>query len=332
MTDNASRPETLKFGVTFHSFTSEFISYVWSFEDLMFNARALGGGVEIVGPVHHRKFPEVPDEFVTAFRNSLERNELTATCYGSYADPFMRWDRALSEAELVEYTIPQIVGAAKLGFPIVRLQHFASPIAERVLPLAERLGVTLAYELHAPLDIHSERTQELIEQIRRVGSERLALIPDAGIFARTISPVHAAHGLDAGLEESDRDTLISMWEQGRAFEDAEAFIGELDVDRRAVEWASHIWGSHGRSDPAEMREIADLIVHVHAKFYSLTDEDEEPALRYPEFVRALVDIGYKGWISSEYEGPPADSFEMVVRQQRMMRRHESEHAGTGAAV
>ena len=330
MSSTTASREPLKIGVTFHSFTNEFISYVWAFEDLMVNATQLGGGVEIVGPVHHRRFPEVPDEFITAFRNSVERNDLTPTCYGSYADPFVLWERNLTDAELIEYTIPQIVGAARLGFPIVRLQHFAASIAEQVLPLAERLDVKLAYELHAPLDLESARTQELLEQIRRVDSPFLGLIPDAGIFARTISPVHQEHGLEAGLSEADRDEIVRMWDAARPLEDAEALIAQLGVGREAQEWASHIWGSHGRSDPANLRDIAEYIVHVHAKFYSLDAEGEEPALRHGDLVRALLDIDYQGWISSEYEGPPADSFALLVAQQRMMRRHERDHLGIGS--
>lgn len=325
MTDTSERTEDLKIGVTFHSFTSEFVSYIWAFEDLMVNATQLGGGVEIVGPVHHRQFPHVPPEFITAFRNSVERNELTPTAYGSYADPFMRWDRSLTDDELVDYTIPQIEGAAKLGFPIVRLQYYAAPIVERVLPLAERLNVKLGYELHAPLALESEITQNLVEQIRRIRSEHLGLIPDASIFARTVSPHHAQGAIAAGLSEEDRDAVVKLWEGSASTDEALAYVESIGGGTAALEWAHHIWGSHCHSDPAGLRDIADYVIHVHGKFYSLTEDNEEPALRYQELVQTLVDIDYKGWISSEYEGAPADSFEMVARQQEMLRRHEREY-------
>ena len=40
----------LKLGVTLHSFTSEYITYKWSLEDMFQLASVLGGGLEIVGP------------------------------------------------------------------------------------------------------------------------------------------------------------------------------------------------------------------------------------------------------------------------------------------
>lgn len=314
----------LNLGVTFHSFTNEFVTYQWSFEDLMYNASQLGGGVEIVGPVHHRKFPHVPAEFVTSFRNSVERHGLIPTSYGSYADPFMLWERSLTEDELTEYTIPQIEGAAKLGFPVVRLQHFASPIVERVLPLAERLGVTLGFELHAPLELESDVTRRLVEQIRRIGSPSLGLIPDMGIFAHSISAVRLDEALEVGISPALRDEIAQMWKDGAQLEAARERIERERAGVEAEEWVQHIWGSHGRSHPADLRDVFEHVVHVHAKFYSLVD-GEEPDLRYRELVIALLDNDYRGWISAEYEGAPADSFEKVAGLQRLIRRYEAEH-------
>ena len=315
----------LKLGVTFHSFTHEFVAYVWSFEDLMVNAAQLGGGVEIVGPVHHRRFPEVPPEFVTSFRNSVERNGLTPTCYGSYADPFMLWDRNLSDDELVDYTIPQIEGAAMLGFPVVRVQHFAAGIIERLLPLAERLGVTLGYELHAPLTLEAPRTVELVEQVRRLDSPHLGLIPDGSIFACAVPRSHTEAGLRAGLSEEVRDAVVELWSAGGTVEDAGTLVAAAGGSRQAQEWAHHVWGTLGHSDPADLRDVLEHVIHVHAKFYSLENGDD-PDIRYRELVGVLAAAGYGGWISSEYEGPSADSFRMVVGQQAMIRRYESEHA------
>jgi sugar phosphate isomerase/epimerase len=152
---------TFRVGVTLHSFTNEYCSFKWSFEDMMQKAALLGGGVEIVGPAHHRGFPEVTDEFERVFKSSVERNGLTPTSYGSYADPFMLPGRDLTPDELVAYTVPQLKGAAKLGFPVVRLQYFVYPVAERLLPYAEKYRLKMGYELHTPLMIEAPLTQQL---------------------------------------------------------------------------------------------------------------------------------------------------------------------------
>ncbi len=44
------------------------------------------------------------------------------------------------------------------------------------------------------------------------------------------------------------------------------------------------------------------IVHVHAKFYDIDDDGDEPAIDYPALVREFVNGGYAGFFSSEWEG------------------------------
>jgi sugar phosphate isomerase/epimerase len=314
----------LKLGVTLHSFTHEYTSYIWSFEDLMEHAAKLGGGVEIVGPTHHRGFPHVPDEFETAFTSSVARLGLTPTAYGSYADPFLRWDRQLSDEELVAYTLPQIRGAARLGFPIVRMQHFAADIIERVLPVAEELNVILAYELHTPLDITSKRTLYLVDQLARIDSPHLGLIPDAGLFARSLSSDQRNRAVELGVTQEAVDEIAAMWARQAPLEDAQALLTERGAPEPSAFWLHMLWGAYGHSDPADLATISRWIVHVHGKFYSMEDH-QEPDLRYRELVFALLDIGYAGWISSEYEGAPSDSFRLVWEHQRMIRRYVEEY-------
>ena len=73
----------LKLGVSLHSFTSEYIGYKWSLEDMFELVSVLGGGLEIVGPAHQRGYPYLTDEYERLFKSSVERWGLTPTCYGT---------------------------------------------------------------------------------------------------------------------------------------------------------------------------------------------------------------------------------------------------------
>jgi sugar phosphate isomerase/epimerase len=313
-----AKQQPFKVGVTFHSFTKEYISFKMSFEDMMQKAAVLGGGVEIVGPSHHRGFPEVTPEFERIFKSSVERNGLTPTCYGSYADPFMLHDRNLTPDELFEYTVPQLKGAAKLGFPVVRLQHFASVAAERLIPYAEKLNLKMGYELHTPLYIESPTTQKLVEQIQQLGSDRLGLVPDCGIFARSISENHLNIGRNSGVPEEMIQKVMELWGQKYTTDQAIEAMKSFGADERTVTWTGLVWGAFGFSEPSALAEIEPYIFHFHGKFYSMVDGDE-PNLRYEEVVKTLLDIGYTGWMSSEYEGGLADTFEMVKEHQTMVK-------------
>jgi sugar phosphate isomerase/epimerase len=293
----------------------------------MYNAAQLGGGVEIVGPAHHRGFPHVPDEFAATFASSVRRHGLTPTSYGSYADPFMRWDRELTADELVAYTLPQLHGAARLGFPIVRLQNYAAEVVERLLPTAEKLGIRLGYELHVPLDLDADRTRFLVQQVDRINSPYLGLIPDAGIFARSIPQARLAQGEATGLSAAQVAEVAELWSSRGTREQAEELVSRFGGGPDSTEWAVHIWGSFGHSDPADLGPIFRHVIHLHGKFFSMRDGDE-PDIRYRDLVFALLDNDYRGWVSSEYEGEPADSFALVAEQQAMIRRYASEYAAS----
>ena len=305
-------------GISFHSFVHEYCSFIWSFEDMMQVAAMLGGGVEIVGPSHHRGFPEVTDEFERIFKSSVERNGLTPTSYGSYADPFMLPDRNMTPDELFDYTVLQLKGAAKLGFPIVRLQHFASVIADRLVPISEKLKIKMGYELHTPLMIEAPRTQELLAQIKTLSSECLGLIPDCGVFARSISQHHLKMGRQAGVSEPHLQKALELWQEKTPMDQAVAAFRSLDAPEPTITWIGLIWDTFGFSEPTALAEIKPYILHVHGKFFNIVDGDE-PDLRYEDVVQALLDNDYTGWMSSEYEGGAGDSLAMVQAHQAMVK-------------
>jgi sugar phosphate isomerase/epimerase len=322
----AAQP-VFKVGISFHTFVQEFISFVYSFEDMMEMASVLGGGVEIVGPSNHRGFPEVTDEFERAFKSSLDRYGLTPTSYGSYADPFMLPDRDLTPEEIYDYTVLQLKGAAKLGFPVVRLQYFTHVVAGRLVRVAEKLNLKMGYELHTPLTIESPLVMQLREEIAELSSDRLGLIPDFGIFARSISQHHLNMGTRAGVPETIVTEAQRLWKAETPKHDAIEAVRAMGASEKAVSWINMVWGCFGHSKPASLADIREQIVHCHGKFYSIVDGDE-PDLRYDEVVKTLLDIGYEGWVSTEYEGGPIDTFEIAKAHQNMMKGYIKKHSST----
>jgi len=312
-------------GVTLHSFTAEYLASKWSFEDMMELCSYLGGGVEIVGPAHQRGFPRLTHEFERQFKSSVERYGLTPTSYGSYADPFTLVDRDFTLDELADYTMPQLESAVNLGFPVVRLQYFAAPIVERLMPFVEAHGLKIGYELHAPLKLESARTQQLLEQITRIDSPLLGVIPDMGIFARSVPQFRIAAARARGVPEPILQRALRLWEDDVILETALPELLGMGLEPDKVLALEVMWGSFGRSDPKGLLEIMPHIVHMHGKYFSIVDGDE-PDIRYREAVAALLTGGYEGWISSEYEGPgDVSSFESVQAHQTMIRRHMDDY-------
>ena len=76
-----------------------------------------------------------------------------------------------------------------------------------------------------------------------------------------------------------------------------------------------------------MLEHMALIGHIQAKFYEMTEDEVEYSIPYDEIVPVLIEGGFDGYLSSEYEGNrhiqdafPVDSVEQVRRQHAMFAR------------
>jgi sugar phosphate isomerase/epimerase len=308
-------------GVTLHSFNAEYLSLKWSFEDMMELTSYLGGGVEIVGPAHQRGFPYLSHEFERQFKSSIERFELTPTAYGSYADPFTLVDRDFTPEELVAYTMPQLQAAVALGFPVVRLQYFVAPVVQKLMPYVEAHGLKIGYELHAPLTLESTQTASLLEQIRHINSPLLGVIPDMGIFARSVPQFRVTAARERGVPEPLLQQALRMWEENVTLDTALPQLHRMGLRAEHEMALEVLWGSFGRSDPHKLLEIMPHIIHFHGKYFNIVDGDE-PDIRYQEAVETLLAGGYQGWLSSEYEGPGnVNSFDSVHGHQAMIQRY-----------
>ena len=97
---------------------------------------------------------------------------------------------------------------------------------------------------------------------------------------------------------------------------------EIGLARQATHY---IW-----TDPRRCSTHMPLIGHIQAKFYEMTDQTTAPteySIPYDEIVPVLVEGGFDGYLSSEYEGNrhiqdafPVDSVEQVRRQHAMFAR------------
>lgn len=309
-----------RLGISFHTFTEEYCAGRWSFEDMMELAAELGGGVEIVGPAHHRGFPSVTLEFERSFQSAVSRFGLTPVCYGSYADPFTLPDRDFSKDELVAYTIPQLHAAARLGFSIVRLQYFVHPVIERLLPLAAKLNLRLGYELHAPISFESILGKMLLAQVQRLDTPHLGLIPDCGIFGRSVPDFRVQLARQAGIATPLIDQALELWRRDVLVDDAMPILHSAGLTHEQLAKVEIFWGSVAQSDPAGLVNYAPHVIHVHGKYFSL-QEGQEPDIRYGDIVQALLASGYAGWMSTEYEGPgQTSSFTIARAHQAMIRR------------
>jgi sugar phosphate isomerase/epimerase len=300
-----------KLGTTTYSFNDEYYSYIYTLDDCLRHIGSLGRqqGVELVAPQCIRTFPRVSDEFEREFKAALERYDLRPSAFGHYADLSRISGRDLTEQELVDYSLLQLEGAHRLGFPLVRFSYFAGDLPDLnkalyrlLLKDAERLNLKLAMEIHCPFNIESAAQQRVIEDVAKLNSPFVGFTIDCGTMASRVSQVCIEKFLNLGLKLEIVERMCEMWRQRTPVNEMKAEAramggGELG-ELLAVE--TNVYFGHGA--PAAMRDMMPYIYHVHGKFFDMEDSGADPSVRYPEIVSVLIEEGYDGFITSEYEG------------------------------
>lgn len=333
----------ISLGVTLYSFTNEWWTRRYNLEALVaaVTERGVGPGVEMVGFQSIRSFPDVTEDFIAQWRGLIDTYGIVPTCLGANVDVALPTGRFLTEDENVEYLNRQLVTAGRLGFHTVRTQIGAPPrVMERCLPTAEKYEIKMGVEVHAPDSPRTPAIQKFIEYFKKVDSPFLGFIPDFSSNMRANPKGLLASLVQGGFPQGEIENLVAAWSgcEGGQFDRLGQFLESARQRRVSEEALSNcmtVFTMNGR-EPIEAwadPDFADRIVHVHGKCYEFDDNGDEPSIDYPAEAATLVNIGYKGWISTEWEGHSylglgeADAFENVVAQQKLLRRSINQAVG-----
>ena len=296
-------------GVSLYSYGGDFL-VTTTLEDCLADVADMGAtGVEILADTHVAGYPNPTSAWVDEWHALVARHRLTPTCYSSWLDTRLRKGRTLTVDEAVPILVRDLELAHRLGFTIVRpklgvvsLDLVPDPVwretVERALPKAEQYGIRIAPEIHAPTALRSKIVDDYLDLARQ--TSHFGLLIDTGIFQNA--------------------------ERGGTHSDSRFVFGDPDPELAAR--VAREMSKPMNEDPALLADLVPYVVHVHAKFWEMTDDLDDPHVPYDAIVNVLVESGYRGSLSSEYEGA-RDLYrasDQVRRQHVMLRRLLAAHA------
>ena len=344
----------IKRSVSLYSYQDEFYNKQLDLEGcLRETAKSGATGVELLAEQMIRKFPLPIEE--ESFREKwfgwLKQYNLQPSCYDAFLEFKLYDNRTLTLKEQVNMMKRDIRLASMLGFTNLRtLVSTPMPVIEGSLEYAEQMGVKIGLEVHAPFSLNSSWADGYMEMITLTGTRFFGFIPDMGIFCKNIPDVVREKYLRRGAKPE----CIKIVDDCYAERVAKGFtkikydlnLGKANMEYRVANGMGEMMEAVKRagggpadlgyaaesfvfswSDPQDLIDNIDYIFHTHAKCYNTSEDYVETATAIPEVVDAFKRAGYKGYLSTEYEGGEhlradcdVDSIEQVRRHQEALRR------------
>lgn len=317
-------PHQIKRGVSLYSYQYETFLRKMTLEDCIAHAASIGArGIEVVSEQSFTKFPNVPQAQVDHWFASLEKFGAVPVCHDMFLDVKLHAHRKLTFDEMVASVKRDLQFAHRLGCKVMRVIVNTPPeVVVACVPEAERLDVRMGLEVHSPFHFDHPWILRYTELVMATGSKHVGFVPDMGMYIKHYPKVFRDRFLRMGAQEKVVEFILDAF-QHRVLTDYILFdikkMGANPVDLAMAESTRHnIW-----SNPRRMLEFMPHIFHIHAKFYEIDDSGFEPAIPYQEIVPVLIEGGFNGYLSSEYEGQRhiEDAFEVDGAEQ-VRRQHE----------
>ncbi len=305
--------DKIRYGVTLYSYSNEYVNGILSFEEILRTVKAQGyTGIELVASQMVPGYPYPSDEWLAQLKALLEEIGLEPVCWSAYIDMGIRSDRDLTEDEIIQFTVNDLICAKKAGFPMVRTQHAISPkIFRKMIPFCKQLDMKLTIEMHHPHHPEVPVWKELIEIMRGEGKGVIGFVPDMSIFQNHPHEPWIKEALNEGCRKEVLDAMLEKHATQRPRE--EILAGDLSKIEQFY-GAQLIEDYDGATQVEQLRELMDCVFYMHGKFYYINDNLEEIAIPYQEILTMVKDSGYEGYIACEYEGHHFDTQISAVDQ------------------
>ena len=350
----------IKLGVSFYSYQDNLYFQRHDLEGCIAAAAGAGAeGIEVF-PETFEEWPFISDTFVDKWNGMMERYGIEPVCLAHFSDRAMWKNKHLSDDEMFERGVLYIKAAKKLGCSAIRVMHeeHNAPrsmsgirltdydIIARLLPIAAENGVMLALECHSPSSVEDEYQYKYIELAEKTKLPFVGLQSDFSSYEYCITSAEIVtlvfNGATREILEYVRSEQRKAYFEGKEL-DEEAVAAEVkkmkpnDVDIKALskiipvgKAELSVWTP--RKMPfaeryAKLKEYASKIVYVHAKFHNIDEDGQADNIDYPKIFNCLIEGGYKGYITSEFEGSRrmnmvgwCDEIEYVRKHHILMRK------------
>ena len=300
----------IKTCVSLYSLQDEYLNKRMSLEDILKFLSDNGvEGIEFLPDQMMHGAPHPSEETLKNWDELMTKYKIKPVIADVFLNTNLYKNRELTQRECIDLLIDEIKLANRLGIKLIRLVSMVPAfVIEPLLTYCEKYDVTIALEIHAGISFDVKKTQDFIAEMKRVNSPYVGLVIDTGIFFRRIPRVmtnyfaHLGGNAEIGnyvdrLFEKGSDLRKENLRNGGYSKELKGLI-KNDIDKVFAMLAD----GYENEDYSILDEYMSYIKHFHFKLFEMIGEEKEYSIDYSGLIKYLHEVGYEGYVSTEYEG------------------------------
>ena len=302
----------IKSSVSLYSLQYQYLRGNMNLDQIVGYVMSLGAdGIELLPDQMLKGTPNPTEETYAAWDKIIEKHHPGLACDDIFLNTNLYTNRTLTKRECIDLIKQEIVMAHRLGFKVIRLVSMVPAwILEPCLETAAKYDVSLCIEIHGGLGFGVPKTEEFLEEMIRLDSPYIGIVPDTSIFCRRPPRVVDEYCMDIygtnpdlvkyvnDVFASGKDTFHIRLENNGQNPEMDKYIKDPAKD---MFYAANCDG-YENVPLSVMDPFAKYIQHFHFKLYEMTDEGVEYSMDYEEVIKYLHEHNYSGYVSTEYEG------------------------------
>lgn len=281
-----------------------------------------------------RSFPRYAPADLDAFRTELESVGGGITIVGGSLDDWASLSRRRTEAERLDFLLPQLQTAARLGAGGIRLPigQAGEPLLRQLLPALHELDLVLYEEAQGQQSPSSPAAASAIDAIARIDDSHIRLLVDISMFMPALPPSYLEELRSGGVLETLLTRLENDWRDPATHGAVIDLLRSGVVPPQVHTLFMNLLVRFGRSDVAELPSVLPLVGAFHLKFWDLDDSDGRVSAPIRELGALLSTSDFSGSLCSEWGGHEwlDDDPSTITRDHRRLARAALMHGATSA--
>ncbi|QDG61638.1 restriction endonuclease subunit R [Pseudarthrobacter sp. NIBRBAC000502771] len=260
--------------------------------------------VELEPGLVWRSFPAPQDDEVDALRESLAAKGASITIVGASLDDFTSPGTRRSQKERLDFLVPQLHAAHRVGAHGVRLPiGQAGPgLLTLLQPLLHRLDLVLYEEIQGRQAPGSPGVDPALEAIATLADDHVRVLVDISMLMPALPPTYLRELRQGGIPADLLARLEHDWLDPATLDAVTALLRSGQVPPRIHTLYMNLLIRFGRSQAGDLQGIMPLVGAFHLKFWDLHDDGGRVSQPLRDLAGLLSRSSFTGTLTSEWGG------------------------------